>query len=153
MALEGVLQTGYPAYVEVPREVEEKAFVWAEFARGDDRVLEGGETNKFVGGKMFLVKLGPHRRDPIGRSTFLRPRPRMRRSVSGRFGRSDDWVPGPVLPTVLQKAHVYAALVDFDVDIVQDLTYQSIRASLGDQAPILDVVQLQDADPASRRNG
>jgi len=33
MALEGVLQTDYPAYAEVPREVEEKAYVWSEFAR------------------------------------------------------------------------------------------------------------------------
>ena len=65
MALEGVLQTDYPAYVEVPREVEEKAYVWSEFARGDDRTGEGGEINKFVGGKMFLVKFGSHRRDPV----------------------------------------------------------------------------------------
>lgn len=65
MALEGVLQTDYPAYVEVPREVEEKAYVWSEFARGDDRIGEGGEINKFVGGKMFLVKFGNRRRDPI----------------------------------------------------------------------------------------
>src|SRR6266487_640227 len=53
-----VLQTDYPSYVEVPREVEEKSYVWSEFARGDDRADEGGEINKFVGGKMFLVKFG-----------------------------------------------------------------------------------------------
>src|SRR5690606_3061903 len=40
MALEGVLQSTYPAYVEVPRDVEEKAYVWSEFARGDDRADE-----------------------------------------------------------------------------------------------------------------
>ncbi|MDE0156828.1 MAG: hypothetical protein OXS28_14680 [Gammaproteobacteria bacterium] len=65
MALEGVLQTDYPTYVEVPRDVEERAYVWSEFARGDDRADEGGEINKFVGGKMFLVKFGSHRRDPV----------------------------------------------------------------------------------------
>lgn len=43
MALEGVLQTDYPAYLEVPREVEELAYVWSEFARGNDRAGEGGE--------------------------------------------------------------------------------------------------------------
>ena len=29
MALEGVLGTDYPAYVEIPRQIEEKAYVWA----------------------------------------------------------------------------------------------------------------------------
>src|SRR5262245_27402875 len=33
MALEGVLSADYPSYVEVPREVEERAYVWSEFAR------------------------------------------------------------------------------------------------------------------------
>ena len=69
MVLEGVLQTDYPAYVEVPREVEERAYVWSEFARGDDRVNEGGEINKFVGGKMFLVNFGSHGAIRSGRLT------------------------------------------------------------------------------------
>lgn len=60
MALEGVLQTDYPAYVEVPRDVEERAYVWSEFARGADRMGEGGELNKFVGGKMFLLAARRH---------------------------------------------------------------------------------------------
>ena len=54
MALEHVLRTNYPAFVEVPREVEEKAYVWSEFARGEDRETEGGEINKFVGGEDVL---------------------------------------------------------------------------------------------------
>ncbi len=57
MALEGILTTDYPAYLEIPRDIEEKAYRWAEFARGDDRE-QGGEINKFVGGKMFFVKFG-----------------------------------------------------------------------------------------------
>lgn len=45
MALEDVLQTDYPAYVGVPREVEERAYVWSEFARGEDRDMEKPEIN------------------------------------------------------------------------------------------------------------
>ena len=55
MALEDVLTVGYPAYTSVPRELEERAYVWSEYARGDDRVMEGGEINRFVAGKMFFV--------------------------------------------------------------------------------------------------
>src|SRR5262249_33641360 len=65
MALEGILTTDYPAYVEVPRELEEKAYVWSEYARGADREREGGEVSKFVGGKMLFVKFGDHPRDPV----------------------------------------------------------------------------------------
>src|SRR5204863_3853345 len=64
MALEQILTTDYPAYMEIPREIEEKAYIWSEYARGDDQPVEG-EINKFVGGKMFFVKFGRGRRDPI----------------------------------------------------------------------------------------
>ena len=45
MALEDILTTTYPAYTSVPRDLEEKAYVWSEYARGDDRALEGGEKS------------------------------------------------------------------------------------------------------------
>src|SRR5262249_40902223 len=65
MQLEGVLTTEYPAYVEIPREMEERAYRWAEWARGSDVAEAGRELNKFVAGKMFFVKFGGGRRDPI----------------------------------------------------------------------------------------
>lgn len=69
MALEGILRTDYPAYVEVPRALEEKVYKWAEYARGDEREVEGGEINKFVAGKMFFVKFGS--RAGSGRRSFF----------------------------------------------------------------------------------
>ena len=42
MALEGILTTNYPAYMPIPREIEEKAYTWSAYARGDDwRVADG----------------------------------------------------------------------------------------------------------------
>lgn len=58
MMLEEILTTDFPAYVEIPREIEEKSYLWSEYARGTDREREGGEMNKYVGGKMFFVKFG-----------------------------------------------------------------------------------------------
>ncbi len=55
MALEGVPVTDYPACVEIPPEVEERAYVWSEFARRDDCAGEGGGINEFVGGIDVLV--------------------------------------------------------------------------------------------------
>lgn len=152
MALEGVLQTDYPAYVEVPRKIEEKVYVWSEFARGDDQVLEGGEINKYVGGKMFLVKFGSHRGDPIWPVDIFTPQLSHASIILGSMlADAVNGFPVPYYPQCLQKAHEYASLVDFDLDILEDLIYQGLRASLGERAIVLDTVQLQDADPASRR--
>jgi len=152
MALEGVLQTDYPAYVEVPREVEEKAYVWSEFARGDDRAGEGGEINKFVGGKMFLVKFGSHRRDPVWPVDIFVPQVGEAQTILGSMlADAINGFPVPHYPRCLQKAHENAALVDFDFDILQDFIYEGVRSSLGGDAGILDAFQLQDADPARRR--
>ena len=154
MALEGVLQTDYPAYVEVPREIEEKAYVWSEFARGDERQGEGGEINKFVGGKMFLVKFGAHRRDPVWPvDVFTAQKDDAQLILGSMLADAINGFPVAHYPRCLQKAHENAALVDFDFDILQDHIYEGIRGSLGAQSHTLDVFQLQDADPAQRRYG
>lgn len=152
MALEDVLQTDYPAYVEVPREIEERAYVWSEFARGDDRASEDGEINKFVGGKMFLVKFGSHRRDPIWPVDIFVPQKDQAQIILGSIlADTVNGFPVPHYPSCLQKAHENAALVDFDFDILQDFIYEGIRTSLKDGASMLDAFQLQDADPARQR--
>lgn len=154
MALEGVLQTDYPAYVEVPRDIEERAYVWSEFARGDDRADAGGEDNKFVGGKMFLVKFGSNRRDPIWPIDIFEPQVSNAQSILGyMLADAINGFPVPHYPRCLQKAHENAALVDFDFDILQDFIYEGVRSSLGSDAGTLDAFQLQDSDPAQKRYG
>jgi hypothetical protein len=152
MALEGVLQTDYPAYVEVPRDVEEKAYVWSEFARGDDRISQGGEINKFVGGKMFLVKFGSHRRDPVWPTdVFLSQAQDAKIILGSMLADAINGFPVPHYPRCLQKAHENAALVEFDFDVLQDYIYEGVRGSLGADAETLDTFQLQDPDPAQAR--
>lgn len=154
MALEQVLQTDYPAYVEVPREVEEKAYVWSEFARGNDRANENGEINKFVGGKMFLVKFGSQRRDPVWPVDIFVPQVGESQAILGSMlADAINGFPVPYYPQCLQKAHENAALVDFDFDVLQDVIYEGVRSSLGGDAGALDAFELQDADPAQRRYG
>ena len=152
MALENVLQTDYPAYVEVPREIEERAYVWSEFARGDDLAGGGGEVNKFVGGKMFLVKFGSSRRDPVWPVDIFTPQRESAPIILGSMlADAINGFPVPCYPRCLQKAHENAALVDFDFDILQDHIYDGVRSALGEQSGALDVFRLQDTDPAQQR--
>ncbi|MCM8748930.1 hypothetical protein NET02_07235 [Thermomicrobiaceae bacterium CFH 74404] len=151
MALEGVLTCPYPAYVEVPREIEEKAYVWTEYARGDDRDVTG-EINKYVAGNMFLVKFGPGPRDPIWPvDIFSQQRSEAQTILGCLLADAIEGFPIPYYPRCLQRAHENAALVDFDLDILQDEVFEGIRQALECEAPVLDIFRLQTVDPATRR--
>lgn len=152
MALENILTTNYASYVPIPRDIEEKAYVWAEYARGDDREMEDGEINKFVGGKMFFVKFGRGARDPIWPIDIYLPQlPEAHHIIGCMLVDALNGFPVPLYPQCLQKAHANAAMVDFDFDILQDQVFDGIRKILAEEASVLDVFRLQDADPALRR--
>ena len=152
MALEQVLTTDYAAFVEIPRELEEKAYVWSEYARGDDREIEGGEVNKFVGGKMFFVKFGNGPRDPIWPVDIFLPQATDAQVILGcMLADAINGFPIPFYPQCLQKAHENAALVDFDFDILQEEIFTGIRSVLQQRAHELDVFRLREADPSARR--
>lgn len=153
MAIEGVLRTNYPAYVEIPRDLEVKSYVWQEYARGDEEADKyGGETNKFVGGKLFFVKFGARPHDPIWPIDIFLPQVSNAPAILGyMLADALDGFPVPFFPRCLQRAHENAALVDFDMVILQDEVIESIRQLLGDQARRLDEMTLQTSDPAGGR--
>jgi hypothetical protein len=152
MALEGSMRCEYPCYMEVSRELEQKAYVWAEYARGGE--VETGEANKFVAGKMHFVKFGSRPRDPIWPVDLLESQIADVQTVFGSLlTDAIEGFPVPFYPQCLQRAHENAALVDFDMDILQQGIIKAIRESLGDRAHVLDELSLIDADPASKRYG
>jgi hypothetical protein len=154
MALERILAVDYPAYVEIARSLEEKAYVWSEWARGEDVADDGREANKFVGGKMFFVKFGSAQRDPVWPVDIFLPQAHEAQTIFGCL--LNDAIEGfPVAhyPRCLQKAHDNAALVDFDFDVLQDEVFRGLRTALGDEAQALDIFRLRDADPSQRRYG
>lgn len=150
MALEGILTSDYPAYLEIPRELERKAYVWPEYARDDDE--SGGEANKFVGGKMFFVKFGNRSRDPVWPIDIFLDQVDTAPVVLGyMLADAMNGFPVPFYPLSLQKAHENAALVDFDLDILQDDIFDGIREALSNEAPVLDAFRLQTVDVAQAR--
>jgi len=152
MALEGILDSDYPAYVEIPREIEQKAYTWSEWARGADVEDEDREPNRFVGGKMFFAKFGSGRRDPIWPVDILESQAQDAQAILGYLlADAVEGFPVAHYPRCLQKAHENAALVDFDFSILQDQVFEGLRQALGNEAPALEVFRLQDQDPAGRR--
>ncbi len=152
MALEQVLVTSYPAYVEIPRDIEEKAYVWAQYAREDGIEVGASEVSKFTGGVMFFVKFGNGQRDPVWPVDIFLPQVGAAQVILGYIlADAINGFPIPFYPQCLQKAHENAALVDFDLDILQDQIFEGIRVILEENAPVLDIFRLQDSNPAQMR--
>jgi len=150
MHIENVMTSGYPCYVEIPREMEEKAYIWSEYAKDDS--FDRKEVNNMVAGKMFFVKFGNDKYDPIWPIDLLTFQANDAQVILGCL--LNDAVSGfpiPFYPLSLQKAHNNAALVDFDMDIVQHQILNSIRDVLGDKSPRLDSYLLIEQNPASAR--
>lgn len=152
MALERVLRTNHPAYVEVPRELEKNVYLWNEYARGQDAAEEGGEAAKFVLGKMFFVKFGDRTQDPIWPvDIFETQAVDADRILSHLLADAKEGFPVPLYPRCLQKAHEAAALVGFDMAVLQDSILDEFRDLLGREAEALDVFRLEEHDPAQGR--
>jgi hypothetical protein len=152
MALEGLMRHNYACFVDVPRILEEKTYVWSEYARGDEQAALGGEINKYVAGKMFFVKFGERTHDPIWPVDLLTSQVNEAQKIFGyMLGDAQDGFPVPFYPQCLQRAHENAALVGFDMDILQSETLKAIRSALGTDAGTLDELRLANPDPSSQR--
>ncbi len=151
LKLKRILRSDYPAFVEIPRDLEQKAYVWSEYARG--RSDEGdGEAAKFVNGKMFLIKFGNRPYDPIWPVDIFEPQARTAAQAFGCLVQDAiEGFPVSLYPRCLQKAHEAAALVGLDMDFLQDVIVEGVRNVLGAQGPVLDEFALEPQDPAQSR--
>lgn len=151
MSIEGIMDETYPCYLDIPRELERKAYVWPEYARGEGEA-EGGEAPKFVAGKMFFAKFGDRSRDPVWAVDVLDFQVQDAPLIFGYLlADAFDGFPVPLYPRCLQKAHEHAALVGFDMDILQEEIFRAVRATLpAGREDALDTYRLS-ADPSNLR--
>jgi hypothetical protein len=154
VALEGLLPSGTPRYVKIPRTIESKAYVWPEYSRGVESESQGGEAPKFVAGDMYFVRFGTRSGDPLWTVDIFSCQSSLAAEVFGYLlADAIDGFPVPFYPRCLQKAHEFAQIVDFDLDILQDEVIKAVRQLLDEkEVPTLDALRLQ-GDVAARRYG
>ncbi len=146
MALEGVMRNRFPCFVEVDVNVAKDVYRWSEWLTG------GGEKEGFAAGRMYLVKFGSGERDPIWVADIFEPQASAAPTIFGYLlADAIDGFPVPFYPQCLQKAHEGAALVDFDMDILQEGIMSALRDSLGANKWIIDELSLTDRDPTRTR--
>ena len=142
LALEGVMKTSYACYLEVPKEMEQRAYKWDEYIERQD---------KFLADKMFFVKFGNGPYDPIWAIDLLVSQKESAQIVFGYVERFRGRVPCPLLSERLQRAHDHAALVDFDLQLLEDQIVDALRQRLGEKKWVVDELALQTADPSRAR--
>lgn len=143
MALEGTLSRPYPCYVQIPRKIEKKAYVWPEYAVGNES--EGtGEAPKFVAGTLYLAKFGNRSHDPIWPVDLFLGQERDEAVIFGYLlADAQDGFPIPLYPRSLQRAHEGAQLTGFDMSILQEEIFRAIRATLPtDKALVMDAFRM-----------
>ena len=151
MSLEKIFPAGDPRYVAVPRELEVKAYVWPEYARGMEEQGEG-EAPKFVAGNMYFVRFGKRGGDPIWTVDILSGQSDKAPEVFGYLlADATEGFPVPFYPRCLQKAHEYAEIADFDLEILQDEVFGAVRGLLNkEETSVLEGLTLQ-GDVSARR--
>lgn len=152
MAIEGTFAPGCPRFVRVPRELEARAYVWPEYARGAETESGGGEAPKFVAGDMYFVRFGDRSGDPIWTVDIMTNQATCAPEVFGYLlADAIDGFPVPFYPRCLQRAHEFAEIVDFDMEILQDEVVKSVMGLLNDkEIPALEALRLQ-GDVSARR--
>jgi hypothetical protein len=149
LTIEKVMPPGDARYVKVPREVEAKAYVWPEWARGAESEGEG-EAPKNVAGDMYLVRFGKAKGDPIWAVDIFSCQKAKDAEIFGYLlADAIDGFPVPFYPRCLQKAHEFAQVVDFDLTILQDVVFKAVRGLVPDGA-VIDEFML-NVDASARR--
>lgn len=151
MALEGILQEAYPAYVAIPRVMEANSYLWQEYAPRDASEHRT-EAPKFVAGRMFFAKFGNRPRDPVWAIDILDAQTADAAMIFGYLlADALDGFPVPLYPRCLQKAHEQAALVGFDMDILQEEIFLAVRSAINPQQHyVLDAFRF-GSDPSNAR--
>ncbi len=128
IALEEVFPSGDARFVRIPRNLEERAYAWSEWARGQESAGQPGEQPKFNAGDMYFVKFGPRNGDPIWPVDILYSQSEKCQEIfSYLLADAKNGFPIPFYPRCLQKADEYAQVVDLDLDILQDEVVKSVR--------------------------
>jgi hypothetical protein len=152
MTIEKIIPPGEARYVKIPRELEAKAYVWPEYAKGTEAEGQEGEAPKFVAGDMYLVRFGKAKGDPIWAVDIFSSQKSKDAEIFGYLlADAIDGFPVPFYPRCLQKAHEHAQIIDFDLTILQDEVFAAVRGLVPDGS-VLDELQL-NVDSSARRYG
>ena len=103
-----------------------------------------------MAGDMYFVRFGKTMGDPIWALDIFTAQAKKDAEIFGYLlADAINGFPVPFYPRCLQKAHEYAEVVDFDLEILQDEVFAAVRGLVPD-VNVLDEFEL-NIDSAARR--
>jgi hypothetical protein len=149
IATEELFPPGQARYVRVPPEIQSKTY---RSLAPEDEAGRAEGTWRFVPGELYFARFGPHAGDPIWPVELLASQSdRAPEIYAHLLADARDGFPVPHYPRCLQRAHEHAQVVDFDLRILQDEIFASVRDLLPtEQQSAMDALQL-GVDAAAQR--
>ena len=134
LELEETLHKPYPCYVKVPDDIEAECY---NFDTRWTDTFETGELDKdgkyFYQsmGKLFLVKFGNRPFDPVWPVDIAEWQLSEAEQILGQLISDAQYgFPIPDFPMCVQKAHDFAKINGFEIDILQDILFEGITQNL-----------------------
>lgn len=154
LAVNGGTPAGYPAWVPIPLQMQEKVYQWKEYVREPEDLRPGVEEPKFNIGAMHFVRFGPGSGDRFWTVDVLSSQQSEAEDILAALAAdARDGFPIPYYPLSLQKADEFAQVAGFDREILSDYMKDAVRLRLPTgRGHILDALYL-DVDVAARRYG
>lgn len=147
LALERTFNTQYSCFAKIPYEMMHEAF-----SKYPEWIENSNSNEGFVAGQLFAAKFGAGPYDPVWLvDVFETQGGEAARIMSYLLNDASGGFPIPCYPASLQRAHDAAALVNFDMDMIENIVNRHLRTSLGDRADIVDKLAIQESDPSAAR--
>lgn len=162
IATEELFPPGQARTVRVPPEIQAKTYRGiAPEAEGVDsgvdrpisaRADRSSGTWRFHPGELYLARFGKHTGDPIWPVELLASQSdRAAEIFAHLLADAREGFPVPYYPRCLQRAHEHAQVVDFDLQILQDQIFASVRDLMPkERQTVMDAIRLE-VDAAALR--
>ena len=134
LELEGTFHKPYSCYVEVPKEIEEDCYhfdrTWLDTMETSEPNEDGKYSYQSMG-KLFLVKFGDRRSDPVWPVDIAKwDEVNAPRIIGQLLNDAQPGFPIPDFPQSVQKAHDFASISGIEVAVLQDILFNGITEKL-----------------------
>jgi len=134
LEIEGTFHRSFPCFVEIPSDIEAECYnfdrTWLTTYETSN--IEPGEEHRYQSmGKLYLVKFGDRPLDPVWPVDIASWQVDTVERVLGQLTEdAQQGFPIPDYPMCIQRAHDFAKITGFEIEVLQDILLQGMTQNL-----------------------